>query len=63
MSDDPNKCDICPEPPIAEGTDDNGRVYRACKGHKKHLRTWIRSMNAEYASENAAAARYEREYE
>lgn len=56
-------CDICPSRHAVSGHDSNGNVYRACRKHKRYLKVWIGSMNAEYASENAAAARYEGEYE
>lgn len=55
------KCSICPNGSSFMRTDCLGHVHRACTEHSKYLEGWVRDVAHEVASENAAAARYERD--
>ena len=52
-------CDMCANTAIESKKDVTGRIHRACTGHRKYLAGWVQDANAEYHSENAAAAKYE----
>lgn len=56
-------CSICPKPTKRSEEDVHGRIHRACAEHERYLDGWIRDVEAEQASECAAARRFEREYE
>ena len=58
-----NTCGICPQPSVIEKEDCLGHVHRACAEHRRYMDGWLRDVEHEVRSENAAAARYEREYE